>query len=495
MTDKKVSKKESEKIKSPSKSIGVDGYKISSGFVHEEFLYKLQGPQGRKVYREMMDNDATIGAILYAIELVIRSVNFKIKPAIEEDSESMEKAELVEGMFNDMCQPFENVVSEALTMLGFGWSTLEMVFKRRDGMGKADGEANSKYDDGLIGIKKLASRAQETLDKWEHDEDGRIKGMWQNHPNGGDTIYLPIDKLLHFATLKRKNNPEGKSVLRNAYTSWYRLKNIQHIEAIGIERELAGLPVVKIPADAMLDDSAEGKQVVQRYLKIARDLKFNEQAGILIPSDTYEDSDGKPTSIPRVSVELLASSGTRAIDTDKIVARYERNIGRSVLADFLFLGDGSGSYALSEDKTQLFITSLQTYLKVIASEFNCKLIPTIWMLNGFDYKYMPTFEFDDVVKADLEKLGSYLQSIAATGVILSDDLETENHLRQRAGLPMRDKDPLTDMLDLNVNDPEEKQPRDLEIKDEKEEKTDNEVKTEKKSKWFQRKSKSDNSNE
>ena len=60
---------------------------------------------------------------------------------------------------------------------------------------------------------------------------------------------IPIDKALLFRTKSRKDNPEGRSILRNAYRSWYFKRRIQEVEGIGIERDLAGLPVMYAPAD------------------------------------------------------------------------------------------------------------------------------------------------------------------------------------------------------------------------------------------------------
>lgn len=37
--------------------------------------------------------------------------------------------------------------------------------------------------------------------------------------------------------------------MRNAYRSWYFKRRIQEVEGIGIERDLAGLPVMYAPAD------------------------------------------------------------------------------------------------------------------------------------------------------------------------------------------------------------------------------------------------------
>ena len=52
--------------------IGTSGLKRSGGLVTEEFLPELRGPRAMRVYREMRDNSAVVGACLGAIEMLIR---------------------------------------------------------------------------------------------------------------------------------------------------------------------------------------------------------------------------------------------------------------------------------------------------------------------------------------------------------------------------------------------------------------------------------------
>lgn len=64
-----------------------------------------------------------------------------------------------------------------------------------------------------------------------------------------------------FRTESVKDNPEGRSILRNAYRSWYFKRRIQEIEAIGIERDLAGLPVIHAPERLEIWDSQDPDMV------------------------------------------------------------------------------------------------------------------------------------------------------------------------------------------------------------------------------------------
>lgn len=461
---------------SPTDTLGVAGTKISSGFVHDEFIRQLQGENGRKVYRQMKDNDATIGGVLYVIEMLIRAIDWKVefdtdklddetaaaleldkledgtKPIVPGIVNNVESAvSFLEGvLFEDMDTTFDDFISIVLSMIPYGWQYTEMIFKRRLGPDQADETKRSIFNDGLIGIRKLADRSQETLDHWNIDEYGKLMGMWQCPPVGGEVRYIPIEKALHFTPTPNKDNPEGRSVLRNAYRSWYFLKNIQEIESIGIERELNGLPVVYIPNEILNGTDSDSVAAKNAYIKMVRDVKFNEQGGIVLPSDVYVDNEGKPSNVRMVDFKLVSTEGTRAIDTDKVIIRYQTDMTRSVLAEFIMLGTtAAGTRSLGESKIELFLRGLQGWVDSIAATINRKLVSTLWKLNGFDRRLMPYVSPGAISPENLQEIGDYVKSLSSAGIFLADE-DTENKLRNIAGLPNRSLD--DEGVDLNGNE-------------------------------------------
>lgn len=58
---------------------------------------------------------------------------------------------------------------------------------------------------------------QETLYQWEYDEADNLVGMTQMPPPDFGLLTIPMSKSLLFRTKARKDNPEGRSILRNAY--------------------------------------------------------------------------------------------------------------------------------------------------------------------------------------------------------------------------------------------------------------------------------------
>ena len=60
--------------------LGSTGLRRTGGTVYEELLTVLSGLRGARVYREMADNDPTIGSMLFAIEKVITRLEWRVDP-------------------------------------------------------------------------------------------------------------------------------------------------------------------------------------------------------------------------------------------------------------------------------------------------------------------------------------------------------------------------------------------------------------------------------
>lgn len=298
-----------------SKEIGRIGQRRYGGTIYEEFLHELRGKRGIEVYREMSENDDIVGAILFSIEMLIRQTKWNIQPG-GVSAKDREAAEFVESCMDDMQGTWIDTVSEILSFITYGWSFHEIVYKRRMGRSRSP-QTKSKYNDGLIGWQKLPIRGQETLYQWEYDNEDNLLGMTQMPPPSYGIYTIPIDKALLFRTKSRKNNPEGRSILRNAYRSWYFKKRIQEIEGIGIERDLAGLPVIYIPPDYdNVWDNTDSASVSKRlpFEDMVRNIRRDEMEGVVLPEG--------------FKLELLSSGGSRQFDTNAIINRYDTRIDR-----------------------------------------------------------------------------------------------------------------------------------------------------------------------
>ncbi|TPV93166.1 MAG: hypothetical protein B7733_21905 [Myxococcales bacterium FL481] len=426
-----------------SEEIGSTGLVRYGDTVDEEWLHQLRGVRGVRIFREMQDNDATIGASLYSISSLIRQVDWTVQRA-HEGKGAEEAAVFLEECLVDMSHTMADFWAEVLSMLPFGWSYFEKVFKTRDGRHPLDPTRNSRFDDGRIGWREIAIRAQETLDGWEFDDDGGIRGMYQSAAPNFNRVFLPIEKCLLFRPDLNKNNPEGRSLLRNAFRSWFFLKRIQEIEAIGIERDLVGLPVIELPHAYMNPKDPEKTKARNAYATLLQQIRRNQHEGVLFPSETTED--GTPSGY---KLRLLSTGGSRQMDPGAVALRYQKDISMTLLTQFLFLGmDKAGSFALSSNMTDLFAVSLGAILDTLEETFDRFAVRELMSINGFPEEDWPRYEHGDVERIDAEKLANTLKTLSDGG-FLTPDPSLEEHIRGEMQVP-----PMPEDADVGDDDEE-----------------------------------------
>lgn len=399
-------------------------YRFNTGWIYEEFLKELQGRRGVEVYKEMAENDDIIGAILFATEMLMRQSDWNIQEA-GATQQDLDAAEFVRTCMDDMEETWSEFISEVLSFLPYGWSYHEIVYKRRMGNTR-NPETRSKYDDGLIGWRKLPIRSQDTLWEWKYDERDNLIGLVQCAPPLYDQVFIPLEKALHFKTRSRKSNPEGRSILRNSYRDWYFKRRIQEIEGIGIERDLAGLPVLTAPEGVDIW-SDECKEDLAKAERIVRSVRRDEREGIVLGNGWQ--------------FTLTSTGGRRQFDTNQIIERYDTRMAMTVLADFVLLGHQNvGSFALSSDKTELFSVALGAFLDLICEVFNKQAIPRLIDINGEHFAGItdyPTLIHGDIETQNLGELGQFVSQMVGIGAITPDS-SMEAHLRMAANLPEMD---------------------------------------------------------
>jgi len=382
----------------------------------------------------MADNDPIVGAMLHGIESMIKRLDWRVEPA-SDDAKAIEAAEFLESCMSDMSVTWEDFISETMSMLIYGWAYFEVLWKLRSGY-HGNTKRTSKHDDKRIGWRKFAIRGQETLQRWEFDDDGGIQGMWQLGPPDYTERYIPISKSMLFRTTTKRNNPEGRSILRNSYRPYYFLKKIQEIEAIGIERDLAGLPVMKVPQELMHSGANAAQQSLRADLEeLVSQIRKDERAGVLIPHD--KDSDGNPSGY---ELDLLTTGGSRQIDTDVVIKRYESRIAMSTLMEFILLGTDSGSSeSLINGKVKLFAMSLGGFVGTIKSIVNRFAVEPLFALNPeFPKETWATVTHSEIDAPQLEEISNYLNRLVMAGLITPDNT-LESTLRAKAKLPPREE--------------------------------------------------------
>lgn len=403
----------------PSAEVGTTGLKRFAGEVQEEFDPNLRGLRGVRVFDEMRRNDSDVGAILFAILHVALGSMWSVEAASQEQPD-LDAAEFLRGcLFEDMSHSWRDFIVDAMTSNAFGWAWHELVFKQRLGAAKSP---PSLYSDGRIGIRKIALRGQETLARWVFDDHGGIQAMIQRSPPGYQEVPIPIGKSLLCRTSSEKGNPEGISLLRNAYRPYFIKTNMEEIEVIGAERDMTGVLKIILPANASTDDFNKAREMGERY-------RVDDQTYFVLQRFGPEAHEGW-------DLDVVETPGRKVVDTDKTILRCSTQIMRSVLAQFLTLGQGrTGSFALAESQKSLWHLAVNGRLDTLEDEINKFVVAKLFALNGFqDISGLPKVSHSDPGEIDIDKLTPFLRVLGELGLI-DVTQEVLEHLHERADLP------------------------------------------------------------
>lgn len=386
--------------------LGQSGTILIGGFLSQtDYNAGLTGFQALDSYDQMRKGDATVKAALLAVTLPIIGANWRMDPA-SDSAQDKDIADFVWDQLNGMTRSFEEFMREAFLFLPFGHYLFEIIYQLTP--------------DGKIGLKKLAPRLPKTVQKWQTSTGD--DGITQFLPNG-HTADIPMEKLVVFVNEKEGDNWEGISLLRSAWKHWHMKDTLYKIDVIAAERQGLGVPYAKPTTSVTPEQKAE-------VIDVLKNLHAHEQ-GYLYQPMGWE-----------IGFVDMGASGTR--DPWKSIAHHDRQIVKSVLAEFLELGAGTsgsshgGSHALSRSQSDLFMLSVRHYAKIFAATMNKYLIERLVDYNYTVDKY-PTLMHDEVGDMDFDAITTSIQRLSQIGN-WTPDVEVERVLRKAMSLPDLDED-------------------------------------------------------
>lgn len=437
---------ESGENETPTLTMGETGFTgllTLSGSVMEECSHELRWPEAINTYKRMA-KDGAIAPALELVEMMIARVPWTVKIPEGYEEQLKDKANFVRQCINDMDQDFQSFIKQVVSYNRYGFSVHEKVFRYRLR------EKGSKYNDGLIGIKKLPIRSQDSIERWYWKNNGReLAGCIQNvmlpgteSSNGWDFVStssnqtmekkIPRKKFLLFRNNPLKDSPVGTSPLNGAWQAWKYKQAYQESEAIAVAQDSNGFKVLYIPPEYMTTDASEDKkEAFEEYKKILSNMHQAKQSGVILPLIT--DQDGNKM----FELKFESITGQKSYDTNAIINRYTSEILTALFADFLSLGsNGSGSFSLAESKISVVEMAIQSKLDEIKSQLNHDLIPQLFSLNGWDTDILPYMDYGSVSKESLDEIGKFVQRVSATGN-LPRTPEVINWVMKQADIPYR----------------------------------------------------------
>lgn len=398
-------------------TIGQHGLLAFSGIVTEDFLKDFHGKEAYKRFNEMRLNSPVIGGLLLAIENSVRPIKYQWTNGEKPGKAVDPRIQLLNDATAAMSHTMADHVSEVLTMLPFGFAPFAIWYQR-------DEKARILW-------RRFLMLGQNTVFRWDLDDEGGIQGFWQLAPPHYQIEYIPIERMLLYRTRVEKNNPEGRSILRPSWIPYYFAKNIQQNEAIGIERDLCGLPEIDLPATVDTTESPDDPNTdIGRANMLVRNVRQDQAAGIVLPAGW--------------AFKLVTSGGSKQFDTDKVITRYNTMILQSSLTQFLMLGTkGSASLALSKDQTDFFTMTINVVADIICNVQTHYAAPRLLALNGMDCDGIQ-LEHSPSTDTDLAVMADFLQKV---GVYIDWTPEDQVWLRQLGKLPERTAEEIQQIKD------------------------------------------------
>lgn len=400
------------------KETGFSALKVTSqGRILEEANSQFRFPNVLKVVSEMKYSPPVqIG--LQAINTLMNRADVFVAPLVDETLEEKARREFLFSVLHDMDNTWQSTLQSISTYKEYGFQISEMVFRRRL---KRNG---SNYDDGLVGLKGLKNRPQNSIKQWNFSEDGRellsVSQSLENMPDGGARfqslkdeegyIKIPREKFALFRCDPVDDNPEGTSCLKSAYLAYKQLTLISDQMMVGVSKDIAGIPYVKLDPKYMDPKASPEDQAVYATVKSIVDKMIKgEQGGIVFPSLVDENGNDK------FSFELLEQKSGKAYDLPAIISMLQANILAVLAASSVGMGSNeAGSLSLQDSATNMLALTVSYRLSEIANTLNKEVVPMIWKLNGWDTSRMPKIAFKDVSSVSIEEYTKGVQRLAST---------------------------------------------------------------------------------
>lgn len=399
--------------KNSSDESGRSGTIISHGIItNEDYNRSLTGIAGNKMYEIMRRSDSTVRSALQIVKLPILSTTWSIEPVKDEDGnitpEDEEKANHIKRELFHRNVNFQSIIKHALTELDFGFSIFEKVFELVEFEGSV-----------RIGIKKLAPRKQVSVYKWLTRDDQ--PGITQQTVEG--QFDIPREKLIVFTHDKEGDNYEGISLLRSIYKDWDIKDKLVIINAIALERQGIGVPIVKARENASPTPADQ-----EAAVDALSNLRANEKAYLKIP-ETME-------------VTMLDMKGSTTKEIIPSLNYHDGRIMTGVLARFMELGgaSGTGSQALSGDLSSIFMKAEEALANELVATLMDDLIKQLCDLNYADMSSgYPQLTYGAIADDDNVALANSISQLMTAGA-LTADADLEDNVRERFRLPLMSKE-------------------------------------------------------
>lgn len=390
--------------------IGSTGTEIYAGYISEEPLRELRGTEAMKIYDQMRRSDPRIKMVSSAVKNPIKSADWAIETLVDSDQAEAQKALIEKILFKGgLGKSWKKNLHEVLSMVDFGYSLQEITHKP---------VINDKEFGCFVGLKSLKLIGQKTVERFNVNKDGTLCSVYQQASGDvGKNVNVPAEFLLHFSIEKEGDNYEGVSMLRPCYGPWLRKNNALKQESVGNQNASTPLPVMTVP------DGEQNSKQYKNAITFLENYSRNRVSYLLKPVGFDLEMINNPFDSSKIRSTIDS-------ENEEIVFAF--------LANFLNLGQGgAGSYALSNDLSDFFLSSLVFIADEIVETYNTQLIPQLINLNFANQECLVKLTvsgIDDKAGKEFADVISLLVNAKA----LTVDSTLEEHIRNKFSLPAKE---------------------------------------------------------
>lgn len=383
--------------------------------------WELSRTQRLTTYQQMLNDDA-VATCFSARSMAVSKAQAKGKFKYDVNSEeSLRIKEFLEyNMENLFGQTPLTVGMCSAAMIRDGWSPFEMVFE------KGDAEWGDKHK-----LKKLAYIHPLTLDKitpWATTPNGdRITSLNQSQSafegvNGVRSIgfngfkgnsgvqTIPFNRVAYCSYSSTPTQPAGISVFDSAYIPWKEKQLLQDLTLIGVQKDMAGMPVLGAPSSllAAASDNPSGPEarMVEQLKDNLANLHAGDQSYCVLPTDTHADNG---SGAAQFKLQFLGIEGSgKNFDIMELVEQRKRAIYNCFACQNMLSGEnGGGSYNLLEGQSSIQAHFVELDTMIIDDMWNKQIFPKLMKLNNWDYKAsdMPKWKAGNVQKISADEAG------------------------------------------------------------------------------------------
>ena len=417
----------------PTATAGKPGARVFGGYIaSDERNRELVGLRRYQHGSDMLVNSSIVAASMRLYLDLIAQARF----TFDGTDEAVEMAET--ALFEDPATPWHRIARRAGFFVYWGFSVQEWTMARRE--------------DGALTFHDIAPRAQRTIERWDVDQNtGAVRGFIQRNPNNyGEEIYIPRGKCMYMVDDALNDSPDGLGLYRNMIERYMKLIEYEKLEWSNFEDVALGTLIAMVPfsllesyvqsSNQTLTD--EGRRALEAPIKQFLQDRVEgrgKRNAIALDSAPYEgitvDNENRPTSLRQWLIERMKSETGGLSPFDVAINRLNTELSRVMGTEGMMLGGGSGSFALSKDKSHNFMLKVDGANKEIAETVKSDLLVPLWMVNGRDLSTVPEVNVEAVRFKDFEAIAKMLRDTAAAGAILDPQDPVVDAMRDLAGVP------------------------------------------------------------